>query len=80
MDPRGRGFDYQRKASGSTPVSKAKERLCNSSGAQSNPPLSAINKMPCLVRGFLLMMRRVGIWTPEEGGSTTSERRAGARR
>ena len=42
FEPWEKGFDYQRKAGGRTPVSKANERQCNSSEAQSNPCLSAI--------------------------------------
>ena len=42
---RGRRFDYQREADGSMPAlfEKKRERLCNSSEAQSNPSL-ATNK------------------------------------
>ncbi len=36
------GVDYQRKRYGGIAVGGAEERQCNSSGAQSNPYLSAI--------------------------------------
>jgi len=55
-NPRGSGFDYQRKADESTPAHEMRERQCNSNGVRSNPAAPA--KISPRVAGFFLQLEQ----------------------